>query len=913
MMQGLEKIASLLKLYKLKVSLYVDKQPNDTSARYLSFENAVIKWYISILEFQARVVSHLWKGSFQQVARNTVKTEDFQGKLDDIMKADTECLLFTNLLDKEKDDRTRGQQYMQLEQQTKLQQGIVEALDTTRKDRVADYDVEQGNKLMHSLSNDYGDHKNFNPKRVPGTCEWFLHSKEFLEWRDATDSRLLWVSAGPGCGKSVLSRCLIDERHVCPRTRDSTTCYFFFRDGQAERETGPNALKAISHQLLKQRPRSNLVRYLLPRFEVHGDKLGGMFSELWDSMLEILSDPTTGEVVWILDALDECTESERERLLECLTEIYSSEAYQNNKNIKLKTLITSRQYHDIEMRFRRLRGLAGYIQLDGDEKSHEIRQEINLVIEYAVPRVASSLSEDDQEKVIEHLRNIPHRTYLWLHLILKEIEHKIVAYSTERRIASTIKKLPTSVYEAYERILERSTDQQSARKILQIMIAAKRALTVSEMNVALALALQDRCSSYDALDRPSDQEFKSSVKQICGLFISVVDQKVYLLHQTAREFLLCQPELASHGWQQSLSLDSAHSLLFRICVYLLSFSEVEISPFDISDPVYSREIWEEMYPLWLDGQVFLRYAAEAWVEHYHQMEEKSAKDLIEVGLELCSTSLKKPKFWWPMAMNSRSPPSENIHVACGIGWHAVVERMVIDGVDVNLRTHEGKRCPLHMAACSDQNYAVVKLLVDWGADVNAEDGSGRRPLHSACSNNALRVAELLLDNGADVDAASDFGTALCDACTHNSEGMVQLLLGRGAKINLGDSDMNFPLVVACQKGNVMIAQHLINHGADINVVDPSYGTALTTACSYGKEAIVRLLLQNEADIETTRGTRRPTALLKACYSEHESIVRTPVATHPPPDSPPTARAGCCESNALPTSGRCNVRKPGACR
>ena len=116
MMQGLEKIASLLKLYKLRVSLYVDKQPNNVSARNLSFENAVIKVYIHILEFQARVVSHLWKGSFQQVARNSVKAEDWQGKVKDIENADAECLLFTNLLDKEKDDCTREQQYIQLEQ-----------------------------------------------------------------------------------------------------------------------------------------------------------------------------------------------------------------------------------------------------------------------------------------------------------------------------------------------------------------------------------------------------------------------------------------------------------------------------------------------------------------------------------------------------------------------------------------------------------------------------------------------------------------------------------------------------------------------------------------------------------------------------------------------------------------------------
>ena len=644
MMQGLEKIASLLKLYKLRVSLYVDKQPNDASARNLSFENAVIKVYTHILEFQARVVSHLWKGSFQQVARNTVKADDWQGKLDGIEKADAECLLFTNLLDKEKDDRTRGQQYMQLEQQTKLQQGIVEALDTTRKDREANYDVEQGNKLMHSLSTDYEEHKNFNPKRVPGTCEWFLQSRQFLEWRDATDSGILWVSAGPGCGKSVLSRSLIDERHVCPTTRASTLCYFFFRDGQSEREKGANALKAISHQLLKQHPRSNLLRYLLPRFEAHGDKLGGMFSELWDSMLEILSDPTTGEVILVLDALDECSNSERTRLLECLTEIYSTEKYQNNTNIKLKTLITSRQYHDIEVRFRRLKGIAGYIQLDGDEKSEEISRETSLVIEYSVPRVAPSLTENDQAKVIEHLRSTPHRTYLWLHLMLKEIEHKVVAYGTERRLTSIIKKLPTSVYDAYERILKRSVDAESARTILQIVIAAKRALTVPEMNVALALALQGRCSSYEALDRPSDQEFKSSVKQICGLFVSIVDQKVYLLHQTAKEFLLCQPGLASHGWQHSLSLESGNILLFRICVYLLCFSEFEFPPWNQKSLGGGPGEFVRFDP-WIDGHVLLRYAAGAWVDHYHEMQKQTDNDLIEAGLKLCNTTRKNFVTW----------------------------------------------------------------------------------------------------------------------------------------------------------------------------------------------------------------------------------------------------------------------------
>lgn len=871
MMEGLKEIALLLDLYKFKVSLYVDKRPNDESGRNLSFENAVIKVYIRILEFQARVVSHLWKGSLRQVARNTVKAEDWQGRLDEIKKANAECDLFTGLLDKEKEDRTREQQHVQSKQQTKVQHGIIEAMNTTRKE----WDDERRNKLMHSLSTDYEEHKNFNPKRVPGTCEWFLHSGEFLEWRDATDSRILWVSAGPGCGKSVLSRCLIDERHVCPSARASTMCYFFFRDGQAERERGANALKAITHQLLKQHPRSDLVKYLLPRFQAHGDKLGGMFGELWNSMLETLADPATGEVVWVLDALDECMNFERTRLLDCLTEIYSSELFQNNKNIKLKVLITSRQYRDIDVRFRRLEGMAGYVQLDADEQPEEISQEINLVIKDSVPRVASSLSENDQAKIIEHLRSTPHRTYLWLHLMLKEIEHKIVAYNTEKRLASIIKKLPMSVYDAYERILERSTDRESARKILQIVIAAKRALTVSEMNVALALALQGRRSSYDALDRPSDQEFKSNVKQICGLFVSVIDQKIYLLHQTAREFLLCQPGLASHGWQHSLSLESGHSLLFRICVYLLCFSEFEIPPWESSSFSFVPFGILGRLKLWIDGHVLLQYSAEVWMDHQLKNQEKRDTDLIEAGLEPFHTSLKKFVTWWEI-YNCSTEYNGDVHVACTIGWHAMVERMLIDGVDVNLCTDQSKESLLYAAVCSDNNYAVVKLLLDHGADVNAKSHRKVPPLHRACEYDAIRVAKLLLDNGADIDAIDNRHTALYAAGRSGNEEVVRLLLARGANVDLGGVGDGFacvPLLYACRTGFIMIAQDLIAHGADINRTYSSIGTPLALACYYGHEAIARLLIQKGVDIEAVRSPEYLTALSHACFRGQESIVR----------------------------------------
>jgi serine/threonine protein kinase len=55
----------------------------------------------------------------------------------------------------------------------------------------------------------YERYKERNPARVKDTCQWFLQHSRYLYWRNSLTSRILWVSADPGCGKSVLARSLV--------------------------------------------------------------------------------------------------------------------------------------------------------------------------------------------------------------------------------------------------------------------------------------------------------------------------------------------------------------------------------------------------------------------------------------------------------------------------------------------------------------------------------------------------------------------------------------------------------------------------------------------------------------------------------------------------------------------------------
>ncbi|KAK2600001.1 hypothetical protein QQS21_005235, partial [Conoideocrella luteorostrata] len=56
----------------------------------------------------------------------------------------------------------------------------------------------------------YEEFKKIHPDRVKGTCLWVLENSQYLRWKQSVHNDLLWISADPGCGKSVLAKSLVD-------------------------------------------------------------------------------------------------------------------------------------------------------------------------------------------------------------------------------------------------------------------------------------------------------------------------------------------------------------------------------------------------------------------------------------------------------------------------------------------------------------------------------------------------------------------------------------------------------------------------------------------------------------------------------------------------------------------------------
>jgi Ankyrin repeats (3 copies)/Ankyrin repeats (many copies) len=78
--------------------------------------------------------------------------------------------------------------------------------------------------------------------------------------------------------------------------------------------------------------------------------------------------------------------------------------------------------------------------------------------------------------------------------------------------------------------------------------------------------------------------------------------------------------------------------------------------------------------------------------------------------------------------------------------------------------------------------SVLRLLLEHGADLNAQNRVGRTPLHRASFNGAVEVVRLLLEHGADVEAKNIVGgTALQEAADRGHGEVVELLREHGAE------------------------------------------------------------------------------------------------------------------------------------
>jgi hypothetical protein len=183
-----------------------------------------------------------------------------------------------------------------------------------------------------------------------------------------------------------------------------------------------------------------------------------------------------------------------------------------------------------------------------------------------------------------------HRTYLCLYLVLDYLKNNLVRHSTRAKVQQFIRHLPPTVEHEYENMLNSSPDPEAITRLLSIIIAAQRPLTIGELKMALELTY-NVYEELDEMDTETDSIFKDTLKDLCGLMLVVHDSKVYFLHDTARTFLLRETlrgDDASLFWKESIRFSSANSSLAEACIVFLSVRDFEQFPVELNNIRNSR-------------------------------------------------------------------------------------------------------------------------------------------------------------------------------------------------------------------------------------------------------------------------------------------------------------------------------------
>ena len=702
---------------------------------------------------------------------------------------------------------------------------------------------------------------------------------------------------------------LIDEGL---RSSNHTICYFFFKQGNLE-----DPLCALLHQLFVHE-RSLLDEQTLKIHDNRGHSFVQSFNCLWEILLssaekknnsekeeeeeeeERAAEGRRGHIICVLDALDECPRETQEDLMHALAS-FCNESRKTTS--RLKFLVTSQPETNISAFFEKIEAIeppsALRVQAESQNILDQINGEVNRVIKRRLRRIIPN-DRGFRAEMFKKLTSDPNRTYLFADLALKEFEKNIRAAPEQKQNA--LSSTPRNVHDAYERtlnrdILNRDFEQEQRRKrLLSIVVTAYRALTVDELIVAIKLGSTEDTNNNE-IDLSASEEVKHDlVRKTSGNFVNIINDKVYLIHQTARGFLLSNrgpwkspldrsdlsfpPETSSRGalhieshskWEHSFDNQTMHQLFAKLCADFLDskfehdrlpefkkychmylFAHLfEAGPY-VSDPLADQAI-----------EVLKKHKSE-WnliYKHMPNYDHESISFCPEwdgpilnlvsyLGIfKLISQALKEP-----ISIKEAKSSYPWLCIAVARDDQKMVRSFLSQrGADPDVKSRDNIT-PLHAAVICGR-LDMVSILLKAGAAIEAMTKEGRTPLHLAIWERRFEVAERLIKKGARVEAKIP-ETGYCPlhlATVQQLPKFVQLLLNNKAKVNAKAKISRFPRIeeyqtalhLAAQHGNLEILKMLLSKNADINALDHRKFSALHIAIKQNHYEAVQILLDHK--------------------------------------------------------------------
>ncbi|KAI2484608.1 Ankyrin repeat protein [Pyrenophora tritici-repentis] len=591
-------------------------------------------------------------------------------------------------------------------------------------------------------------------RRVDGTCEWLIQHPHYQEWLADANHPLLWISGGPGKGKTMLAIYVTEVlQQPVVNAADNVLLYYFCSNRDKNRNTALAIMRGILHQWIDLHP--HLAKDIKKSFEgTETTKYTvSNFVSLWKVFLTLLQQSTSSQVVCVLDGLDECEKESLRQLLDAVGNYLSKSG--GKAKPRLKLIILSRpQPAVLESK------LGQYQQIQLDASDTEISHDVEKYIFAKVAELASeqTLSEEMVAQVQQTLLAGADGTFLWVGFVANELQGR-----SWSKIDEVLRHVPKSLGGIYQRLLQQIDDKEALVPILQWVVLAARPLTLEELTVAAGIKM--------AGNLPATQVTKNRLR-FSGLLVKIEGDVVNLVHESAKEFFQSD-QVNIKGINMFYMSQDTHRTLMQTCL-----AHVERG---YGNPRRTHEM--------SGHDPFLSYASQYWPVHFHQ-----AVHVIDASSEFSRPFFQvdspiRDEWWkvyWEQEKNGGSPPSFTIlHLAAYFGNVPWAKLLISKHARLISRKDNYGRTPLPWAV--DQGHQeMVELLLDHGARVNFKDRSMLTALHIAITGQHKGVVSVLLEHGARLEAKAEHGdtdTPLMRAILVHSREMTQELLEHGARVD----------------------------------------------------------------------------------------------------------------------------------
>jgi hypothetical protein len=413
---------------------------------------------------------------------------------------------------------------------------------------------------------------------------WVLDSATFRQWQQQQHSRLLWVKGDAGKGKTMLLCGIINELE-----KSKNNLSFFFCQATDSRINSATAvLRGLIYLLVREQPW--LISYLRKRYDQAG---GSLFKDAnaWVVVSEIFTNITLDKglktTFLVIDALDECV-TDLPKLLDLIVRTSTSSPH-------IKWLVSSRNESHIEERLKSVRDEAK-LSLEMKQNVEQVARAVDAYIDYKLSCLKSIGGADVQKQVRDKLHQKANGTFLWVALIMQELEKP----ETWDPLA-VVEEAPAGLYQLYDR-MTKQIQQLSVRSaeicqsLLCTVAVAYRPLYFAEIGNLCRLAAQTTISA----------ETVRKIVAMCGSFLTVRDEQVYLVHQSVKDYLSDRMQAAVLPSQSEV-----HYNLFTQSLKLLS-SKLKRDIYDLVEPGFSID--DVRIPD-VDPLATARYSCVYWVDH----------------------------------------------------------------------------------------------------------------------------------------------------------------------------------------------------------------------------------------------------------------------------------------------------------